>query len=153
MFQACFMASKLDEVNVKEQLSVSSRRPEDVKILRVVLFVNRGRCWEYSYCMGLQIIDWICFIYKELFCFEGRGFVLCRGPYSLLFYQPKTTRKFCRPYHTADMRLNWSAKSAENDGVCSPRRSIVYLSIWSKRDRDAKISDFNPKSGLSKLVF
>ena len=44
MFQACFTTSKLDEDNVKEQLSVSPRRPEDVQMLRAVLFSERGRC-------------------------------------------------------------------------------------------------------------
>ena len=57
MFQVRFMTSKTllkrlqsvqcprlrVEVNVKVQLSASSRRPEDVKMLSVALFTKRGR--------------------------------------------------------------------------------------------------------------
>ena len=36
-------------------LSASSRRFEDVEMLRVALFTERGRCWEYSWDYKLSI--------------------------------------------------------------------------------------------------
>ena len=40
-------------------LSASSRRPEDVKMLRLqVLYAEQGRCWDYPYTYGQrQTVD------------------------------------------------------------------------------------------------
>ena len=61
IFQACFMTSSSAKTIVytnrvtelkstlrnSSHLSASSRRPEDVKMLKVALFTEWGRIWEY----------------------------------------------------------------------------------------------------------
>ena len=51
------------------RLSASSRRPEDVIMLRVALFTERGRMLRIL--LGLQIIHSLCFSLR-MFYFEGR---------------------------------------------------------------------------------
>ena len=45
-------------------ISASSRRPEDVKMLRVALFTERGRMLRIL--LGLQIIHSLCFSLRML---------------------------------------------------------------------------------------
>ena len=49
------------------RLSTSSRRPEDVKIPRLALFTERGRCWGYPWDCKLSILF---VLYDELFCLK-----------------------------------------------------------------------------------
>ena len=49
------------------RLSTSSRRPEDVKVPRVALYTERGRCWDYHWNWKLFILF---VLYGELFCLK-----------------------------------------------------------------------------------
>ena len=49
------------------RLSTSSRRPEDVKVPRVALYTERGRCWDYLWNWKLFILF---VLYGELFCLK-----------------------------------------------------------------------------------
>ena len=49
------------------QFSASSRRSEDVKMLRVALFTERGRCWEYSRNYKISILSLFFFLHAESF--------------------------------------------------------------------------------------
>ena len=80
------------EVNVKQQLSVSSHRPEDVKTLRVVLFPERGRCWECSF--GTTNFHSLCFPRNIL-----------------LFWRPR-----CRDCRVVDIKLPIFAQLTSQPG-------------------------------------
>ena len=58
------------EVNFKELLcmvSASLRRPEDVKMPRLALYTERGRCWEYMH-LGLKLTYSLCSVWRIILC-------------------------------------------------------------------------------------
>ena len=70
MFQTCFMTSKMLNSTLRNSfhLSGSSRRPKDVKMVRVTLFTERGRCW--GYCWDYKLFS-LFVLHEEFFCLEG----------------------------------------------------------------------------------
>ena len=57
------------------RLSASSRRPEDMEMPILVLYTERGRCWDYTWDWKWSVLF---VLYDDLFCVKDAVVEVCR---------------------------------------------------------------------------